>query len=56
MIHLTTKEEQVLRAMRNHLGAAGIPVENSKGEWGLDNRNSMFAMPKRWKWPTAMSS
>ncbi|MBV2143362.1 glutamine synthetase family protein [Falsochrobactrum sp. TDYN1] len=34
VIHLTTKEEQVLRAMRNHLAAAGIPVENSKGEWG----------------------
>ncbi len=34
VIHLTTKEEPVLRAMRNHLAAAGIPVENSKGEWG----------------------
>lgn len=34
VIHLTTKEEQVLRAMRNHLAKAGIPVENSKGEWG----------------------
>ena len=34
VIQLTSKEEPVLRAMRNHLAAAGIPVENSKGEWG----------------------
>jgi glutamine synthetase len=30
----TTKEEGVMRAIRNGLHAAGIPVENSKGEWG----------------------
>jgi glutamine synthetase len=30
----TTKEEAVMRAIRNGLNAAGIPVENSKGEWG----------------------
>ena len=30
----TTREEPVMRALRNHLEAAGIPVENSKGEWG----------------------
>jgi len=30
----TTKDESVLRAIRNGLHAAGIPVENSKGEWG----------------------
>jgi glutamine synthetase len=30
----TTKEEGVMRAMRNGMQAAGIPVENSKGEWG----------------------
>ena len=28
----TTKEEGVMRPLRNHLFAAGIPVENSKGE------------------------
>ena len=28
----TTKEEHVLRAVRNHLYAAGLPVENTKGE------------------------
>jgi glutamine synthetase len=33
-IFQTTKEEAVMRAIRNGLNAAGIPVENSKGEWG----------------------
>ena len=33
-IFQTTKEEAVMRAMRNQLQASGIPVENSKGEWG----------------------
>ena len=31
-IFQTTKEEHVMRPVRNHLHAAGIPVENSKGE------------------------
>ncbi len=30
----TTKNEPLLRAIRNGLMGAGIPVENSKGEWG----------------------
>lgn len=30
----TTKEEDVMRAVRLGLSGAGIPVENSKGEWG----------------------
>jgi glutamine synthetase len=30
----TTKDESVMRAIRNGLNEAGIPVENSKGEWG----------------------
>jgi glutamine synthetase len=30
----TTKEESVMRAIRQGLQGAGIPVENSKGEWG----------------------
>jgi glutamine synthetase len=33
-IFQTTKEEPVMRAIRNGLEGAGIPVENSKGEWG----------------------
>ncbi|MGE3150899.1 MAG: glutamine synthetase family protein, partial [Pseudorhodoplanes sp.] len=30
----TTKEEGMMRAIRKGLQGAGIPVENSKGEWG----------------------
>lgn len=30
----TSKEEEVMRAVRLGLAGAGIPVENSKGEWG----------------------
>ena len=30
----TSKEEPFMRAIRNGLMGAGIPVENSKGEWG----------------------
>jgi len=33
-IFQTSKEEGLMRAVRNHLEASGIPVENSKGEWG----------------------
>ena len=33
-IFQTTKEEDVMRAIRLGLNGAGIPVENSKGEWG----------------------
>ncbi|PZO82239.1 MAG: glutamine synthetase, partial [Mesorhizobium amorphae] len=34
LIGITTKEEGVMRAIRNGLAGAGIEVENSKGEWG----------------------
>ena len=33
-IFQTSKEEPVMRAIRNGLQQSGIPVENSKGEWG----------------------
>ena len=33
-IFQTTKEEPLIRAIRNGLDQAGIPVEFSKGEWG----------------------
>lgn len=33
-IFQTSREEGVMRAIRNGLNDAGIPVENSKGEWG----------------------
>ena len=34
VIQMTSKEEAVMRAIRNGLYDAGIAVENSKGEWG----------------------
>lgn len=34
LIGLTSREERVMRRMRNEMDAAGIPIENSKGEWG----------------------
>ena len=30
----TTKREPLMRAIRNGMEAAGIPVQESKGEWG----------------------
>ena len=30
----TSKEEPLVRAIRNHMEAARVPVESSKGEWG----------------------
>lgn len=41
----TTKEEHVMRPIRNHLYAAGIPVENSKGEaeTGQEELNIKYA-------------
>lgn len=34
LIAITTKEEGYMRRLRNEMNAAGIPIENSKGEWG----------------------
>ena len=44
-IFQTTKEEVVMRPLRNHLYAAGIPVENSKGEaeTGQEELNIRYA-------------
>ncbi|WP_421703442.1 glutamine synthetase family protein [Aliiroseovarius sp.] len=41
----TTKEEHVMRPIRNHLYAAGIPVENTKGEaeTGQEELNIKYA-------------
>lgn len=41
----TTKEEDVMRPIRNHLFAAGIPVENTKGEaeTGQEELNIRYA-------------
>jgi len=43
----TTKEENVMRPLRNHLYAAGIPVENTKGEAesGQEELNIRYAAP-----------
>ena len=34
LIGITSKEEDYMRRLRNDMQAAGIPIENSKGEWG----------------------
>lgn len=34
LIGITSKEEGVMCRLRNEMNAAGIPIENSKGEWG----------------------
>ncbi|HLS69478.1 MAG TPA: glutamine synthetase family protein [Kiloniellales bacterium] len=34
LIDMTSKEEGLMRRLRNEIHAAGIPVESSKGEWG----------------------
>ena len=41
----TTKEEHVMRPVRNHLVASGVPVENSKGEaeTGQEELNIRYA-------------
>src|SRR5215469_8347290 len=43
----TTKEEGIMRQIRNHMNAAGIPVEGSKGEWGYgqEELNLAYADP-----------
>ena len=46
-IFQTTKEEGVMRAIRNGLQGAGIPVENSKGEARPARKRSTSAMPTR---------
>lgn len=44
-IFQTTKEEGVMRPLRNHLVAAGVPVENTKGEaeTGQEELNIRYA-------------
>jgi glutamine synthetase len=43
----TTKEEGIVRQIRNAMNAAGIPVEGSKGEWGFgqEELNLEYAAP-----------
>jgi hypothetical protein len=60
-IQQTTKEEYVMRPIRNLLVEAGVPVENSKGEAEPARKSSTSAMPMRcWRqtitrWPSRRS-
>ncbi|MBI4662418.1 MAG: glutamine synthetase [Verrucomicrobia bacterium] len=36
------REEGLMRAVRNHMTAAGIPIESSKGEWGRGQHEINF--------------
>jgi glutamine synthetase len=44
----TTKEEHVMRPIRNHLYAAGLPIEGTKGEAeaGQEELNIRYAAPR----------
>ena len=44
-IFQTTKEEGLIRALRNNMDACGIPIETSKGEWspGQEEINFKYA-------------
>lgn len=42
-IFQTTKEEGIMRPIRNHLFAAGLPIENSKGEAGQEELNIRYS-------------
>ncbi len=52
----TTRDEYVIRAIRNGIDGAGVPVEFSKGEAGRGQHeiNLVYASPSRW--PTVTSS
>ena len=52
-----TREEDFHGAVRRHLSDSGVPVENSKGEWGRGQHelNVRYADSAR-AWPTATSS
>jgi glutamine synthetase len=43
----TTMEEGIVRQIRNHMNAVGVPVEGSKGEWGYgqEELNLAYAEP-----------
>ena len=48
----TTYDEPFIRQIRNGMQAAGIKVENSKGEAWPGSRRSTSASPTRSRWPT----
>src|SRR6188768_2592355 len=43
----TAREEPLIREIRNQMLAAGLPIENSKGEWGVGQHeiNMTYAEP-----------
>ena len=52
----TTRDEYVIRAIRNGMDGAGVPVEFSKGEAGPGQHEINLATPTRSRWPTGTSS
>jgi glutamine synthetase len=48
----TTRDEYLVRAIRNGMDAAGVPVEFSKGEAGRGQHEINLESPTRWRWLT----
>ncbi|MFO1072823.1 MAG: hypothetical protein U1E17_09120 [Geminicoccaceae bacterium] len=46
-----TTSATLMRAIRNGMEAAGVPVQESKGEWG-PGQEKLNLVARRWKWPT----
>ena len=56
-IFQTTKEEDVMRAIRNGIHGAGIPVENSKGEADAGQEETQRSIRRRpGPWRTGIPS
>ena len=51
-----TQDEPLMRALRNQMCAAGMPVESSKGEWGRGQHEINFRYANRCRWRTCTSS
>jgi glutamine synthetase len=52
----TTRDEYLIRAIRNGVDKRGIPVEFSKGEAGRGQHEINLVYAIRSRWPTATSS
>ena len=52
----TTRDEYLIRAIRNGVDGAGIPVEFSKGEAGRGQHEINLVYSTRSRWPTGTSS
>jgi glutamine synthetase len=51
-----TRTEAFHGAARRHLKLSGVPVETSKGEWGLGQHELNVRYARRSRWPTARAS